>query len=93
MKFKTTYAVNPAVFTTEIDDELGLLDPKKGYYYMLNGIGAEIWKRLASGYPYEELVYELVSQYDVTVSTCTTDVASFCDALVKEGLLEEVSLE
>ena len=55
----------------------------------LNVTGAFLWKKLAEGAEFEDLVAGLLSEYDVDEETARADVKEFIDQLQEKGLLQQ----
>ncbi len=64
-----------------------LLDLKRGTYYSLNGVGADIWVKLESGLTLPEIAVHLSGIYDESIETVRGDVSHFVDALSQKGLV------
>jgi hypothetical protein len=79
--------VKPEVLTTELEDGAVLLDMDRGIYYSLNPAGLEIWRRLESASPVQNLATELTRRFDVDQETAQSSVARFTDELEHEGLV------
>lgn len=80
--------VNNEILTTEIDDEIGMMNIKHGLYYTLNPVGKNIWSYLSNGIVVEDLINKLVDEYDVSKRTCSLDVLELIKLLKDNGLIE-----
>jgi len=54
----------------------------------LNSTGAFLWKRLEKGVTREQLVFDLLAEYEVDKATAETAVDAFIEKLGKNGFLE-----
>ena len=54
----------------------------------LNGTGAFLWKKLENGATEEELVKEIISEYQVEEEVAKKDVLAFIQRLKENGLVE-----
>jgi hypothetical protein len=70
-----------------VDDELVVLSIERGSYYGLDGIGSEIWRRLATPIRVDALCDGLAQRYDADRATIEKDVMSLLERLVGEGLV------
>jgi hypothetical protein len=71
-------------------DEEGavLLDLRRGKYFAMNGVAAEIWSGLEAGRSVPEIEAHLVRTYDgVPPETIRADVAAFVARLARESLV------
>ena len=56
----------PHVLFQDLDAEVVLLNLSSGVYYGAGGVGARVWKLLLEGKSTEEIVAEVVKEYDTT---------------------------
>jgi hypothetical protein len=54
----------------------------------LNGTGAFLWKKLEIGATEEELVKDIISEYQVEEEVAKKDVSAFIQRLKEKGLVE-----
>lgn len=76
------------LLSSEIDNEIVMMNVENGKYYGLNTIGSEIWKLLSSPKKVDEIYSYLLSIYNVEKSICKNEVTQFLNHLVKENLIE-----
>jgi len=79
--------VSDAVHTRLFDEELVILDLTKGEYFALDPIGARLWTGLETGKTIEQIVEEIVSEYDVGPENVMADLLSLGDEFVRQGLM------
>jgi len=79
---------NQSIFASVVDDELVMLDDKRGLYFGLNPVARKIWELLQSPTTYEALVESLASTYEVEVERCDAEVRSFLDKMREHGLVQ-----
>ncbi|MDG0791772.1 lasso peptide biosynthesis PqqD family chaperone [Cohnella ginsengisoli] len=72
---------------SDMDGEKVMLSVQKGKYYNLGEVGGRIWDLLASPCTVQQLIDNLLAQYEVEPETCRAHVASFLDTLWSEGLI------
>jgi Coenzyme PQQ synthesis protein D (PqqD) len=83
------FKVNSAKVVHEtIEGEAILIHLDNGFYYSLDGAGAEIWGLLAASFSAEEAAAALDGRYDADAGTLAAEVSRLADELVAEDLLE-----
>ncbi|HJR63526.1 MAG TPA: PqqD family protein [Gemmatimonadaceae bacterium] len=83
----TAVAKNPEVIYTELEDGAVLLNMENGFYYSLDLVGVEVWRRIepANGAP--EIGTALTAMFDVSAERASAAVARFVNALLEERLV------
>lgn len=81
-----SFAFPEGVLAREVDGEMVLLNLHTEQYYGLNGIGADIVRRL-TGLPFDEALDSLRRDYEVDPAELTSDVNDLVDDLMEAGLL------
>ncbi len=83
------FRVNPAKVVHEtIEGEAILIHLDNGFYYSLDGAGAEIWELLAGSRSFDEAAHELDAHYASDPETIAAEVRRLARELVGEDLLE-----
>jgi hypothetical protein len=77
-----------SVMTSQVGDELILLNLDSGIYHSLNAVGVPIWTELTNGKCPAEIVDALVAEYDVTSDVAARDVQAFVGQLLALGLVQ-----
>jgi hypothetical protein len=72
-----------------LDEWLVMMDIDAGKYYLLDGVAAFVWERLAAPTAVSDLVAALCSRYDVTAARCEADVLPFLSQLHEKGLVQQ----
>lgn len=85
------YRASSDVIAQAIDAEVVLLDPESETYFGLDAIGTRIWQLLSEQRSFEELVAELVTQYDAREEQIREEAAVFLEQLCAEGLVTRVN--
>ncbi len=75
---------------TELAGEKVMIDFTTGKYFMIKGVGNDIWDMIQNPTSYGEIVDKLLSEYDVEEEECKTSVSNF---LTKLKELNFVSIE
>lgn len=73
---------------SDMDGEKVMLSIHNGKYYNLGELGGEIWEKIKEPVSIQNLVDELVAEYDVELATCREQVISFLTLLIDEGLVK-----
>lgn len=76
---------------SDMDGEKVMFSITNGKYYNLGEIGGVIWDLIENQSTPENIVQELMKQYDVDRELCENQVMSFMDMLYKEGLISVVT--
>lgn len=72
------------VVEADIDGERVLLAPSTLKYFGLNDVGARVWDLIgANGKELDEVLAELLAEFDVDPETCQRDVEDFLAAAVR----------
>lgn len=73
--------------TTEVEQELVMLDLPRGKYYGLNPVATAVWKTLDSPIDLDQICISLLTQFDVDEASCRTEVDAFLSQLYAAGLV------
>ena len=76
------------LLATDLDQETVLMSIAAGAYYGLGGVARRIWELLAVPCSHQDLVAQLVAEFEVSPERCAQDVEGFLEALQREGLLQ-----
>ena len=80
--------INKNVSISEIDGEKIMIDFDSGKYFMIKGVGNDIWDRIQSEVSVEDLIKGLLSEYDIDENTCEADVINFLNKLAAHDFLQ-----
>ncbi|MCQ6275268.1 lasso peptide biosynthesis PqqD family chaperone [Bacillus sp. V3B] len=72
---------------SDMDGEKVMMSIQNGKYYNLGEIGGVIWDLIKAPITVNQVIMELISQYDVKENECEVEVVSFLEHLSKEGLI------
>ena len=88
MLVKTNVPVrNPEIIAKSADDEAVLVMPQKGQVKVVNQVGAVIWELIDGKRTIENIIDEIVSQFDVDPVTAESDVINFTTELYKREII------
>ncbi len=74
--------------SSDLDDEVVILDTENGVYYGLNPVAAFIWHRLTGPVTVGELEAAVLLEFDVDPETCRRDLRQLLSNLITAGLVE-----
>lgn len=81
--------INPYVRTVDEDGEKVLFDTKRGLFYGIDEIGADIWSGIESGLDIEALIILLQNKYaNVSKQQLHVDVENFITELKRSKLIK-----
>lgn len=79
---------NDDLLSSEMDDEIVMMNLESNNYYGLNKIGKDIWECLEEELTFNDLCNKLVSKYDVSLEQCKKDVTPFLEKLKESNIIE-----
>lgn len=75
---------------TDLSGEKVMVDFEQGKYFMIKGVGNDIWDMLADDVMVTQIMDKLLQEYDVTVEQCEKEVLDFLNNLENLGIIEAV---
>jgi hypothetical protein len=75
------------VIWQELEGEAVLLNPKTGEYFGLNDVGCSFWKKVDGRLSFEEIINELLKEYDVNKDELERDLAELIGKMVHYRLV------
>lgn len=72
---------------TDLSGEKVMVDFEQGKYFMIKGVGNDIWDMLEDGITVEQIIRKLLSEYDVTEEVCEQEVLKFLNSLEDIGII------
>ena len=83
------YQRNPSILFADMNGETVMMELCSAKYYNIGEIGGRVWSLLEKPKTLDELVTELMKDYDVERDRCRADLQPFLDTLkAKELILE-----
>jgi hypothetical protein len=76
------------VLVQRADENLILLDPRNGYYYTLDDVGARIWELADGSRAVSDIAAILAAEYDASREQIEADALALLDEFVEEKLVE-----
>lgn len=66
---------------TELAGEKVMIDFATGKYFMIKGVGNDIWDMIQTPITYGEIIDKLLSEYEVEKEQCKASVSDFLNKL------------
>ena len=79
--------VEPWMTHERLDDQVMMINLETGAYFALERPAADCWTALTGGAGFDGIVAEVVTHFDVPQAQAETDVETFLDSLVEEGIV------
>jgi hypothetical protein len=86
----TVLVASPGLMASEVDGELVMMHIDKGTYYGLDPVAARIYQALAEPKSVGEVCELMLQKFEVDPDTCRTEVLSFSQDLLSEGIVQTV---
>jgi hypothetical protein len=81
------YQLKQDILSSQIGEEIVLLDVASGKYFKIDEIGSTIWEYLKEPKSIEDLVNVLMQEFEVEKERCTSDVSNFIEELKRNEFL------
>ena len=76
--------------SSELGEELAILNITNKMYYGLDEVGNHIWSLLQTPIKVTNIISDLLEEYEVKPDQCKVDVLAFLEDLMSENLIEVV---
>ena len=86
----STIVVSKDVVSCDLGGETAMLDMKEGVYYGLNEMGTIIWEFIQEPVTIQEIVDNILEEYEVDEETCFADLVELIEQMVENKLIETV---
>ncbi|MEV5027127.1 MULTISPECIES: lasso peptide biosynthesis PqqD family chaperone [Paenibacillus] len=73
---------------SEMNGEKIMLSIENGKYYNLGQLGGRVWELMASPVSIQDMVKQLVTEYEIEPGACEQQVRTFLQQLKSEGLIQ-----
>ncbi|RPA66619.1 PqqD family protein [Cyclobacteriaceae bacterium YHN15] len=83
------YIRNNETISGRLHDETVMMDIEQGKYFSLNPVATRIWDLLEKESSLEELVEELLSEFEVDEAQCRKDVSDYLQEMEKLRLIKK----
>ena len=78
---------NPDIISADMKGETVMMSIKTGKYHAVNPVGARIWELLASPSSVEQIIDNLLEEFDVEREVCQKEVIQFLENSQNENLI------
>jgi hypothetical protein len=75
---------------TDLAGDKVMVDFAQGKYFMLKGVGNDIWDLMDDGMKVSDIVAELQKEYDVSEEECLTETIKFLSELEELNFIEGI---
>lgn len=89
MKKESIITIKRVLNVTDLAGEKVMVDFENGKYFMIKGVGNDIWDMLEENIAVETIVGRLLEEYDVAEEVCEQEVLKFLDNLESIGIIGE----
>jgi len=83
------WIANTEITSSEIGDELALLEPTTGQYFTLNQTGSFVWQHLSEPRSTDEIILAVADKFDISATDCEIDISDLIAQLSKAGLIRK----
>lgn len=84
------WVANDSVFSSQVGDEIALMNQETSKYFTLNNTGALIWEVLQTPSTLPEIVQTISEKYSVDPSVCEQDVKAVLNHMKESKLVKEI---
>lgn len=88
-KTKTIHMVKK-LNVTDLSGEKVMIDFDCGKYFMIKGVGNDIWDMIQNDITVDEVIKKLLAEYDVSEEECATETEEFLQKLAEYDIIEYV---
>jgi hypothetical protein len=85
------YIQNKKIIQSAIGDEVVMLDMDSGFYFGLNSVASIIWRKLEKEISFEEIISELLEEYNIDQFTCENETEIFLSQLLEKNIIKLVT--
>ena len=68
---------------TDLSGEKVMIDFETGKYFLIKGVGNDIWDMIQSDITVGDIISKLIEEYDVSEAECESSVMDFLNKLVE----------
>ena len=84
----STVVVAKDQVSSDLGEEVAILNLKAGVYYGLDAVGARIWSLIQEPRKVDEIRDVLLEEYEVEPERCERDLFALLQRLASEGLIQ-----
>lgn len=83
------FRISPEIAWRKVGDEAVLLNVRTSVYYSLNNVGSRIWELISAGRSSEDVILEVVRDFDAEEAVVRKDFSELIKPLLEENILLE----
>ena len=83
MEMNEVIKLKKAINVTDLSGEKVMIDFESGKYFLIKGVGNDIWDYLQKEITPEEIIDKLLEEYDVSREVCEAQVMDFLGKMEK----------
>ena len=87
MERTATIKVLKKLNVTDLSGEKVMVDFEQGKYFMIKGVGNDIWDMLTDDITVEQIIKNLLAEYEVSEDVCEQEVLKFLNSLEEIGII------
>ncbi len=87
MDITSTLKLEREINVTELSGEKVMVDFETGKYYLIKGVGNDIWEMIREQMTVGQMIEKILNQYEVEREVCTKTVFDFLNSLTNTGLI------
>lgn len=87
MNRQTTVSIIKKINVADLSGEKVMVDFNSGKYYLIKGVGNDIWDMVQESISVDEIIRKLMSEYEVTEEECERSVLEFLNLLQQSGMI------
>ena len=87
MDRNTAIKVLKKLNVTDLSGEKVMVDFEQGKYFLIKGVGNDIWDMLEDGITVGQIIGKLLEEYDVAEDVCEQEVVKFLNSLEGIGVV------
>lgn len=80
-------ALKKQIDVTDLAGEKVMIDFESGKYFLIKGVGNDIWDCLQAETTAQKIIDKLLAEYDVEPKVCEEEVIEFLDNMEKYGFI------
>jgi Coenzyme PQQ synthesis protein D (PqqD) len=84
----STVVASESQVSSDLGEEVAILDFKAGIYYGLDGVGARVWQLVQEPKKVSEIRNAVLEEYEVEPDSCERDLIALLRRLAGEGIIE-----
>ena len=88
ISISSTVVAEKEPVTSEMANEVAILNPKSGMYFGLDMVGARIWELIQDPMTVKDIRNKILDEYDVDVDRCEKDLLIIISEMSNNGLVE-----